>query len=90
MPETDRAPSQQAAIRRIVGELAPADSDGISAESRLVEDLGYHSLALLELAFALEEEFGLPPLDERRAQEIRTVRDVENLVAALAGSRDAG
>lgn len=90
MPEANREPDQQAAIRRIVGAFAPAGADGITAGSRLAEDLGYHSLALLELAFALEEEFGLPPLDEKRAQQIRTVRDVEDLVAALAGSRGGG
>ncbi len=65
----------------IVSQLAPVNIDGLTAEARLIEDLGYHSLALLELAFALEDEFGLPPLDEETARKIRTVRDVEDLVA---------
>ncbi len=41
-------------IRTIVKELSPDASNGVANDCRLVDDLGYHSLALLELAFALE------------------------------------
>ncbi|MEE3922508.1 hypothetical protein V2I01_41850 [Micromonospora sp. BRA006-A] len=55
----------------------------------LVEDLEYHSLALLELAFALEDEFDLPPIDEQSVQNIRTAADIENHVVRQLESKDA-
>jgi acyl carrier protein len=67
-------------IRSLVRELAP-QPDGLVAENpRLVEQLGYHSLALLELAFTLEDEFGLEPIDQESAKLIVTARDVEEFV----------
>jgi acyl carrier protein len=71
------------AVRGIVAELAPNPAAGKSSEAgRLVDDFGYHSLALLELAFALEDEFDLKPIDEAIARRIVTVTDVENHVAS--------
>jgi acyl carrier protein len=67
-------------IRGVILELAPLAAAGPLDELSLVGDLGYHSLALLELAFALEDEFGLPPMDEERAQRIQTVEQVEEYV----------
>lgn len=52
-------------------------------ETMLVEDLGYHSLALLELGFTMEDEFDLPPIDQAQVQHIRTVEEVEDLVLDL-------
>lgn len=67
-------------IRELVSELAP-DQAGLTAENpRLVEDLGYHSLALLELAFTIEDEFGLDPIDQETAAQILTAKDVEDYV----------
>lgn len=76
-------------IWRIILEMAPAPSPTLSEHTRLVDDLGYHSLALLELAFALEEEFGLPAMDAGQAQSIITMLDVEKYVLAQSkpGSR---
>ncbi|MFI9388799.1 phosphopantetheine-binding protein [Kutzneria sp. NPDC052558] len=72
-------------VRRQIAELAlamapaPGGATGID-DPDLVDDLGYHSLALLELAFALEDEFELPPIDQERAQRIRRVGDVADYV----------
>jgi acyl carrier protein len=72
-----------AIISQVSGELAPAGTDGvITADARLVDDLGYHSLALLELAFTIEDEFSLDPIDAETAAGIVTVGDVEDYVAA--------
>ena len=76
-------------IRNLVRELAP-QPDGCSAENpRLVEDLGYHSLALLELAFTLEDEFGLEPIDQETAKTILTALDLEEFVMQRASPGSA-
>src|SRR5690348_1585425 len=75
------------AVRKIIIELAPS-TDGPQPDSaRLVEDLAYHSLALLELAFALEDEFDLQPIDEPTARKIQTIADVLNHATAEFKSR---
>jgi acyl carrier protein len=70
----------RAKIREIVLELAPHPQPEATGDVLLVEDLEYHSLALLELAFALEDEFDLPPIDEQSAREIRSAKDIEDYV----------
>jgi acyl carrier protein len=69
-----------ATIRSVITELAPNQDVALAPELLLVEDLGYHSLAMIELAFTLEDEFDLPPIDEEIARGIHTVSDVENYV----------
>ncbi|MFI7303922.1 acyl carrier protein [Micromonospora aurantiaca] len=76
-------------VRELVLELAPNPEKGDQDEVLLVEDLEYHSLALLELAFALEDEFDLPPIDEQSVQNIRTAADIENHVVRQLKSKDA-
>jgi acyl carrier protein len=74
-------PSARALIRELVLELAPTESvKAVEAGHRLVEDLEYHSLALMELAFTLEDEFHLDPIDEEQALKIVTVGDLERHV----------
>lgn len=77
-------------VRTVILELAPNPSGLVSADPRLIEDLDYHSLALVELAFALEDEFDLQPIDAATAQAIRTVRDIEKLVVGQLRQRGAG
>ncbi len=74
----------RARVRSIIIELAP-NPDGARQDTttRLVEDLEYHSLALLELGFTLEDEFNLPPIDQEQVQHITTVEEVEDLVLSL-------
>ena len=74
-------------VHDMVGELAPTPGADVTPEARLVEDLGYHSLALLELSVLLEDTFGLPPLDAADAREIGQVGDITRLVhQAMAGA----
>lgn len=70
-------------------ELAPNPEKGSAEDVLLVEELEYHSLALLELAFALEDEFDLPPIDEASVQSIRTAKDIENYVLQQLATRDS-
>jgi acyl carrier protein len=67
-------------VRTIVLELAPNPENLPGEDGRLVEDLGYHSLALLELAFTLEDDFELSPIDEQTARAIINIRDVQDHV----------
>jgi acyl carrier protein len=66
--------------------LAPRPADAAGPDSDLEDDLGYDSLALVELALALERDFDLPPLSEGDAIEIATVGDLQEIVVqALLG-----
>lgn len=87
----------RARVRSIVLEVAPnADGAREAGRTLLVEHLEYHSLALLELGFALEDEFDLPPLDQAQVQHITTVEEIEDLVLGLLrqgadkGASDSG
>jgi acyl carrier protein len=71
----------------MIVEMAPSADAIPDLSAKLIDDLGYHSLALLELAFSLEDEFDLEPLDEETAREIVTVRDVQNIVIRMLAER---
>ncbi|MFI6318300.1 acyl carrier protein [Nonomuraea sp. NPDC050556] len=77
-------------IRSIILQVAPNPEGVRATETRLVEDLGYHSLALLELGFTMEDEFDLPPLDQSQVQHITTVEEVEDLVLDLMQANAGG
>lgn len=77
VPPPDAERELRARVRDLVLRLAPEPPAApLDDGTHLVDELGYHSLALLELAFALEGEFRLRPLDERAARDMRTVADV--------------
>jgi acyl carrier protein len=67
-------------VSSIVIELGPERIESNGTGTRLLDDLAYDSLALVELAFTLEEEFDLPPIEEATAREIATLGDVVNHV----------
>lgn len=73
-------------VQNVIAELAPEQGQEIGINTVLVDDLSFHSLSLLELAFTLEDEFDLPPIDETVAREITTVGAVQqHVVDTLAG-----
>jgi acyl carrier protein len=74
-------------VRAMVIELSPARDESAGPDTHLVDGLGYHSLSLVELAFTLEDEFDLPPIDEPTARSITTVRAVEDHVVAVLSAR---
>jgi acyl carrier protein len=77
----------RARVRSIILQVAP-NPDGVQAgRTKLVDHLEYHSLALLELGFTLEDEFDLPPIDQAQVQDITTVEEVEDLVLGLLRQR---
>ena len=75
-------------VRELVLEVAPYPGATVDENSRLELDLQYDSLALVELAVKIEENFGLPPMAEGDILEIETVGDIERLVAQSAQASD--
>ncbi|QWF84787.1 acyl carrier protein [Amycolatopsis sp. CA-230715] len=75
-------------VLTIIKDLAPDSDTELTPGTTLVEDLGYHSLALMEVAFALEDEFDLEPIDEETARKITTVGNVQDLVLEKLAERD--
>jgi acyl carrier protein len=75
-------------VLTVILEMAPNPEGGNAPETALVDDLGYHSLALMEVAFALEDEFDLDPIDEASARKITTVGAVQDYVVTKLLERD--
>ncbi|MEU9186129.1 hypothetical protein AB0D14_16580 [Streptomyces sp. NPDC048484] len=63
--------------------MAPQPVQEVRTEIRLVEDLGYDSLRLIELAIALERAFALPEIGVHRSTTVVSVGDVVDLVREL-------
>lgn len=55
--------------------------EGLSMDSRLVEDLGMNSIGLLYMAMAVEEEFGVKFTNE----DFSKMRAVADVVAKIQG-----
>jgi len=77
----------RATVRDMVIELSPSRDESAGPDTHLVDGLGYHSLSLVELAFTLEDEFDLPPIDEPTARSITTVGAVEDHVVGILSAR---
>jgi acyl carrier protein len=81
---TSRARSEQdvrTLIRNLILELAPNPERLQTAQDAiLIDELEFHSLALIEMAFTLEDEFDLEPIDETTATQIVTAKDVEEFI----------
>lgn len=74
-------------VLHIVIGMAPQPPATAESGHRLIEDLGYDSLRLIELSVALEERFGVR-FDPETAVRIRTLEDVTSYVEALAAELD--
>ncbi len=55
------------------------DVSDLNADSRLIEDLGMNSIALLYMAMTVEEEFGIR-FENQDFETLRTVGDVVSLI----------
>jgi hypothetical protein len=91
-PEGQRAIAAQA--RRLLAPYLPVNAGRIEPSDRLVEDLGLaarlsHGLDGDAFARDLEEAFGIE-FSESDFYEMRTLRDVVNLVAGKNGRREDG
>lgn len=79
--------SRTEVILRVVGALAPDTSAAVTLASDLRDDLGYHSLALVELSFLLEDIFSLEPISREVAELVRTVGDIDGYIHDLSEER---
>ncbi|MFD0362979.1 acyl carrier protein [Nocardia sp. GCM10030253] len=73
-------------IRRLIVAMAPQPSATGNA-MRLVEDLGFDSLRLMELTVVLERAFDLP---RYRPEQLIGVRRVGEVIALVSGTLAEG
>lgn len=73
-----------ARVHAIIGERLDVEVNDVIPEASLLDDLGADSLDVVELAMALEEEFGMEVSDDD-LENIRTVKDVIDYIAAHKG-----
>lgn len=72
----------------VIAPLAPHPDAPLTPDADLVDDLGFDSLALIELTVAIEEAFGLAPVAEFEQTTARTIGAVAAIVArAVAEQR---
>jgi acyl carrier protein len=76
-------------VRTTIGGMSPLGTRAARSTDRLVEDLGYDSLAMIELSLQLESQFGLSELSQDDAEDITTVRDIEDLVERMSAGTEA-
>ena len=63
-------------LKALIAEQLGVDAETITLEAAFVEDLGVDSLDLVELAMALEDEFGIEEMSEEDMANIKTVGDL--------------
>ncbi|MBE7074981.1 MAG: acyl carrier protein [Clostridiales bacterium] len=66
-------------VKKLISTQLNVAESKITAESRLVEDLGADSLDTVELLMAFEEEFGISIPDEE-AMKMKTIKDIVDLI----------
>jgi acyl carrier protein len=73
---TERVPEE---IRRVIQKRLEVADDRVTLDASFMNDLGADSLALMDLALAVEEEFEIDISDEAAAK-IRTVREAVEFI----------
>ncbi|AWI09103.1 acyl carrier protein [Ereboglobus luteus] len=86
--ETGDVDAVQIVIIAMVREHLPKPSDApITDEQKLVEDLGYDSLAVAEVVFAIEDTFGLR-IETSEIMQISTVGSLKEFIAKKLGPKN--
>ena len=70
-------------LQQMLAEQFVTDEENITMETSFVEDPDADSLDLVEFAMAVEEEFGLPEIDEEDLQKIVTVGDAVRYISGI-------
>jgi acyl carrier protein len=72
-------------VKQIIAKQLTMDAGKINPQSRLVEELGIDSFGSVEIAFELEEKFGLK-IPDAALYEAKTVKDIVDYIANQKGS----
>jgi acyl carrier protein len=92
MPEINTAIDADqvtAVIREVVRLIAPVRAAAVTDEHQLINDLGFHSLALAELGFTLEDLFSLDAVTPEQAMSLSTVGDISALISKAVADNEA-
>ena len=68
-------------VRQITATTLGFESDAITMESNIIEDLGADSLSVVELIMELEDSFGIS-IPESEAKDVKTIGDVVAIISA--------
>ena len=68
-------------VKEVLAKQLTMDAGKISAESRLVEDLGIDSFGSVEVAFELEEKFDIK-IPDAALYEAKTVKNIVDYIAS--------
>lgn len=71
-------------IREIMTRYVELEPEDIKEESRLAEDLGLTSFAVMSMMGDFEEEFGIT-VDENELTDIYTVKDIMDYIVKKQG-----
>lgn len=92
MPEINTAIGTgqvRAVVHEVVRLIAPFPQEVVTDEQELVNQLAFHSLALAELGFALEELFSLDAVTPEQAMSMTTVGDITALIGDAIADGEA-
>lgn len=67
-------------VRALVRRHAPQPPEELTADDVLAEQLGYDSLALIELALGIQVRFGIDAGGDSGATNVVTIGDIEQMV----------
>jgi acyl carrier protein len=76
----DDSARTRAVISQIVGGLAPEPVDEVLPDQTLINELGYYSMRLIELSFAVEELFEMEPMALDDLPPIGVVRELQDFM----------
>jgi acyl carrier protein len=71
----------RAVVHEVVRLIAPFPLAAVTDEQELVSHLSFHSLALAELSFTLEDLFSLDAVTPEQAMSMSTVGDISDLIS---------
>lgn len=78
-------------VRKLVRDMAPRRPIAAVPTDKLADDLGYDSLAIIELSMRIEAQFDVAAGEgEQAGTDIVTVADVEELVLRLTRTAAPG
>ena len=67
-------------VIEVIADTLSVKKEAINEETNLVDDLQVDSLDMVDLVLAIEQEFGIEIKDEDITPDIKTIRDVVELL----------